>query len=143
MLWKIVNDKITITNQFLIYSFFKSFCLFRFLTKNIYYIWLFLSMLSYSFQQLFLQIILKIQFLFDSFSNIYTKHLKQQQERFMTPALQYKHVIIRTSKCLLKGEEINDIIFHDKGDNQGQYCTIYLSSILGSFIQVKLSDKQQ
>ena len=35
----------------------------------------------------------------------------------MTPALQYKHVIIRTSKCLLKGEEINDIIFNDKGDN--------------------------
>ena len=34
----------------------------------------------------------------------------------MTPALQYKHVIIRTKKCLLKGEEINNTIFHDKGD---------------------------
>ena len=48
----------------------------------------------------------------------------------MTPTLQDKHVIIRTIKCLLKGEEINNIIFHDKGDNQGQYSTIYLSSIL-------------
>ena len=36
----------------------------------------------------------------------------------MTPALQYKHVIIRTSKWLLKGEKINTIMFHDKGDNQ-------------------------
>ena len=61
----------------------------------------------------------------------------------MAPALQYKHVIIKTAKCLLKGEEINDIIFHDKGDNQGQYSTIYLSSILGSFISVKLSNKWQ
>ena len=52
----------------------------------------------------------------------------------MAPALQYKHVIIKTPKCLLKGEEINDIIFHDKCDNQDQYSTIYLSSILGSFI---------
>ena len=52
----------------------------------------------------------------------------------MTPALQYKRVIIRTTKCLPKGEEIKDIIFHDKGDDQGQYSTIYLSSILGWFI---------
>ena len=41
----------------------------------------------------------------------------QQQDRFMTPALQYKHVIIRQSKCLLNDKEINDIIFRDKGDN--------------------------
>ena len=52
----------------------------------------------------------------------------------MTPALQYKHVIIKTAKCLLKGEEINDILFQGKGDNQDQYSSIYLSSILGSFI---------
>ena len=37
----------------------------------------------------------------------------------MTPTLQYKHVVIRTTKCLLKGEEINDITFYDKGDNRG------------------------
>ena len=52
----------------------------------------------------------------------------------MAEALQYKRVIIRTTKCLLKVEEISDIIFHDEGDNQGQYSTIYLSSILRSFI---------
>ena len=48
----------------------------------------------------------------------------------MTPALLYKHVIIRITKCLLKGEEINDITVHEKGDNQGQYSTIYLRSII-------------
>ena len=48
----------------------------------------------------------------------------------MTPALLYKHVIIRITKCLRKGEEINDITVHERGDNQGQYSTIYLRSII-------------
>ena len=52
----------------------------------------------------------------------------------MTPALKYKCVIVRTSKCLLNGEEINNIIFHDKGDNQGQHSTNYMSSIVRSLV---------
>ena len=54
----------------------------------------------------------------------------------MTLASQYKQFIIRTSKCLLNGEEINNVIFHGKGDNQGQYSTIYMSSILGRIVRL-------
>ena len=47
----------------------------------------------------------------------------------MTPTLQYKHVVIRTTKWLLKGEEINDITFHDKGDNRGHLFELHTSIV--------------
>ena len=53
----------------------------------------------------------------------------------MTPTLQYKHVVIRTTKCLLKGEEINDITFYDKDDNRGHLFELHTSIVhLGQIV---------